>query len=85
MRNYRRNSRTSSGMRPGADSLAVEIKLAASHADAGDLKSAVGALLSAAHDFGFLHAKGELNAHEVDGISDLLNEILYRRIYPNIH
>ena len=84
MRHYRRNSRTSSGMTPGADSLVVKIKLAAQHADAGDVQSAVGDLMSAVHDFGFLNAKGELTYHEVDAISDLLNEILYGRIYPNI-
>ena len=84
MRHYRRNSRTSSGMTPGADSLAVQLKLAARQADAGDVRSAVGALMSAAHDFGFMHANGSLSGRDVVEISDLLNEILYSRIYPNI-
>jgi hypothetical protein len=71
-------------MSEGADALAVNIKRAAMAARGGELYAAIGDLTSIAHDFGFMHARGDLSSDEVSGISEMLNEVLHRDIYPKI-
>jgi hypothetical protein len=71
-------------MSEGAEALAVDIKMAAVAARGGELYGAIGDLTSIAHDFGFMHARGDLSSDEVSGISEMLNEVLRRDIYPKI-